>query len=152
MCIFIHHVRVNVFQWCQYQLTKRAITAQRRRRPTLTLPPHIKTCPPRPHLCTPILPPSPLLPSIHLPTPIPPRSTLPAPTSPRPLLPPSCPPLVPVVWSWSALTVQTQHVVLGTTHLSWALAASAVELPLQTASRREVCHLLCQKKKSVQMN
>lgn len=34
---------------------------------------------------------------------------------------------------------QTQRAVLGMPHLSWAPAASAAELPLQTATRREVC-------------
>lgn len=144
LCVCMFNVHICVFQWCPCQLTKRAVTvAAQRRTPTLTPPPHLEPCPPHLPHPPPILPPLPPPPWTCPALTPPPRSTPPVPTSPPPPpLPPSSPPLVPVAWSQRApvaLMTQTQCAVLGMPHLSWALAASAVELPLQTATRREVC-------------
>lgn len=145
VCMLKVHIcaSVYVFQWCPCQLTKKAVTvAAQRKTPTLTPPPHPKQRPPHLPLPAPILPPPRLFPwkcpalSPSL------RSTHPAPTSPPLPLPPPSPPLAPVAWSWwvpVAHMVQTPCVVLGMPHLSSAHGASAVELHLQTASRREVC-------------
>lgn len=118
---------VCLFQWCQYQWTKGAVRALRRRLTLTQTPPRTKRCPPHPPLLHSILLHRPPLPSACLAF------------SP----PPSPPPLrVLVVWSLrapAALTAQTWCVVLPTPPLYWALAASAVELLLQTATRREVC-------------
>lgn len=119
-------VCVRAFQWCPCPSMARAapVAAQR------TRPPIAPRSRPKPH--------RPLPPTLAPPPRGRPSRSHPAPTAP----PHPPPPPAWMGWTWPARVAprtQTQSAVRATCRPSWVPAASAAELPLRTATRREVC-------------